>query len=422
MKLNSKGMVLGAALLVGAAVVAVAQSGKLVYNSNQSDPTARTFDTRIVELFKKKYPNVDMEFNTVDHETFQDTSVRTYLASDNPPDVLTWFAGNRMRAFSDKGLAANISSVWKDNGWEKAYPKGFQSLAKDTNGNYVFVPTSYYWWAVYYRKDIFQKLGLKEPKTWTEFLAVCEALKKGGITPIGNAAKATWPQGGWFDFMNMRTNGPQFHKDLTDGKIPYTDPRVKKTMTNWKVLVDKGYLLENAASYTWEDAANLMVQGKVGMYLMGDFVRGQYPDEKEAKELDFFRFPIIDPKLPIGEEAPTDGFFMPAKAKNVDNAKLFLSFLGSKEVAELAVKENNLLSTRNDVDPKLYEAKPQIAKAQKTIINEADQIMQFYDRDTAPEMARIGMDGFVKFLSNPTQIDSILTELETARKRIFNVK
>ncbi len=403
--------------------VAFAQgSGKLVYNSNQSDPVARAFDTKIVELFKKKYPGVNMEFNTVDHETFQDTSIRTYLASDNPPDVLTWFAGNRMRAFSSKGLAADIGNVWKDNGWEKSYPKGFQALSKDSSGKFVFVPTSYYWWAVYYRKDIFAKLGLKEPQTWTEFLAVCEALKKAGMTPIGNAAKATWPQGGWFDFMNMRTNGPEFHKDLTDGKIAYTDPRVKKTMTNWKTLVDKGYLGENAASYTWEDVAGQMVQGKVGMYLMGDFMRQQYPDDKEAKELDFFRFPIIDPKLPIGEEAPTDGFFVPAKAKNMDNAKLYLSFLGSKEVAELSVKENNMLSTRNDVDPKLYAAKPQIAKAQKEIINEADLIMQFYDRDTAPEMARIGMDGFVEFLSNPTKIDDILAKLEVARKRIFEVK
>jgi ABC-type glycerol-3-phosphate transport system substrate-binding protein len=221
----------------------------------------------------------------------------------------------------------------------------------------------------------------------------------------------------------MRTNGPEFHKDLTDGKIPYTDPRVKKTMENWKVLVDKGYLLENAASYTWEDAANLMIQGKGAMDLMGDFIRDQYPDDKEAKELDFFRFPIIDPKVPVGEEAPTDGFFVPAKAKNVENAKLFLSYLGSKEVSEQAAKDLGRLVVRSDVDTKtLYKDRPYIQKGIDEIINPADLIMQFYDRDTAPEMARIGMDGFVKFLSNPTQIDSILADLETARKRIFDVK
>lgn len=400
---------------------AFAQSGtgRLVYNSNQSDPKPRAFDAKVVDMFKQKYPGIQMEFNTVDHETFQDTSIRTYLASETPPDVLTWFAGNRMRAFSGRGLAADISSVWKDNNWEKVYPKGFQNLAKD-GGKYVFVPTNYYWWAVYYRKDIFQKLGLREPTTWNQLLTTCDALNKAGITPFVNAAKETWPQGGWFDFLNMRTNGPEFHRDLTDGKIPYTDPRVKKTMLNWKTLVDRKCFGDNAASYTWQDAANLMIQGKGAMYLMGDFLRDQYPDDREAKELDFFRFPIIDAKLPVGEEAPTDGYFVPAKAKNIDNAKAFLAFIGSKEVAEMGAKELGRLPVRTDVDVKtVFKDKPYIQKGLTQIINKADLIMQFYDRDTVPEMARIGMDGFVKFLSNPDQIDSILADLETARKRIF---
>jgi ABC-type glycerol-3-phosphate transport system substrate-binding protein len=417
-----KKWIAGAALLACAGVVFAQGSGKLVFNSNQSDPTARTLETKKVDTFKKANPGVAMEFNTVDHETFQDTSIRTYLASETPPDVLTWFAGNRMRAFSGKGLAADIGSVWKDNGWEKAMPKGFQAMSKDSTGKYVFVPTSYYWWAVYYRKDIFKKLNLSEPKTWAELLKVSAALKKNGITPFGNAAKATWPQGGWFDFLNMRTNGPDFHKDLTDGKIPYTDKRVSKTFSNWRQLVTKGYLLENAASYTWEDAANLLVQGKVGMYLMGDFVRGQYPDDKEAAELDFFRFPIIDPKLEVGEEAPTDGYFMPAKAQNVDNAKLFLGHLGSKDVQAFSAVDNGNLPTRNDVDlGVVFKDRPYITKGFNEIINKADQIMQFYDRDTPPEMARIGMDGFVKFLSNPSvsSTSAIQKELEVARKRIF---
>lgn len=395
-------------------------SGPLVFNSNQSDPKPRALDNKIVDAFKKKYPGIQMEFNTVDHETFQDTAIRTYLASDTPPDVLTWFAGNRMRAFSSRNLAMDITDVWKGNNWEKVFPKGFQALSKDASGKYVFLPVSYYWWAVYYRKDIFAKLGLKEPKTWDEFMAVCAKLKAAGYTPIVNAAKETWPQGGWFDFLDMRVNGPEFHKDLTDGKIAYTDPRVKKVFTYWAQLVNNKYLLENPASYTWQDAANLMIQGKGAMYLMGDFLRDQYPNDRQAAELDFFRFPIIDPKVPIGEEAPTDGYFIPAKAKNVANAKAFLSFLGSKEVAEMSAQEIGRLPVRTDVDTKtIFKDKPYIQKG-IALLGDADLIMQFYDRDTVPEMARIGMDGFVKFLSQPNQVDSILADLETARKRIFS--
>ena len=44
---------------------------------------------------------------------------------------------------------------------------------------------------------------------------------------------------------------------------------------------------------------------------------------------------------------------------------------------------------------------------------------QFYDRDTTPEMADEGMNGFMEFWDNPEDIDDILAELEAARQEIF---
>jgi ABC-type glycerol-3-phosphate transport system substrate-binding protein len=295
-----------------------------------------------------------------------------------------------------------------------------QELSK-SEGKFVFVPTNYYWWAMYYRKDLFAKLGLKEAQTWTQMLTLCDKLNAAGVTPMVTGSKFLWPLGGWFDFLNMRVNGPKFHFDVTDGKIPYTDARVRKVFTYWKQLMDRKCFNSDSASLDWHEAAALMTatEPKGAMFLIGDFVRDQWKDGLEKTQLDFFRFPIIDSKLPVGEEAPTDGYFLPAKAKNLDNAKLFLGFIGSKEMMEKGVKDLGRLVPRNDVNPALYANKPQIAKAQATIINRADAIAQFYDRDTDPEMATIGMKGFQEFMSNPAQIDNILKRLEAARKRIF---
>lgn len=405
------------AVVAGAAAVTAQGNGSLVYNSNASDPAPRKFDEEQVARFKKAYPGINITHNTVDHEGFK-TAIRTYLASDNPPDVLTWFAGNRMRAFSERGLAADIGDAWTKNGWTKSFPKGFQNMSQD-NGKFVFVPTNYYWWAVYYRKDIFAKLNLKEASTWTQFLGLCDSLNKNGITPIVTGSKFLWPLGGWFDFLNMRVNGPKFHFDLTDGKIPYTDARVRRVFTYWKQLVDRKCFNNDSASLDWNEAAAIMTGGKAGMYLMGDFIRDQWKDGLEKTQLDFFRFPIIDPKQQVGEEAPTDGYFIPAKAKNMENAKLFLGYIAGKENMEMGVKELGRLAPRSDVDASLYASKPQIAKAQATIIGKADAIAQFYDRDTDPEMANIGMKGFQEFMANPGQVDNILRRLETARQRIF---
>ncbi len=407
------------AVVAGAAAVMAQGGGNLVYNSQASDPAPRKFDEEQVALFKKAYPGINFTHNTVDIEGFK-TAIRTYLASDNPPDVLTWYAGNRMRAFAERGLAADIGDVWNKNGWTKTFPKGMQELSK-SDGKFVFVPTNYYWWAMYYRKDLFAKLGLKEAQTWTQLLTLCDKLNAAGVTPMVTGSKFLWPLGGWFDFLNMRVNGPKFHFDVTDGKIPYTDARVRKVFTYWKQLMDRKCFNSDSASLDWHEAAALMTanEPKGGMFLIGDFVRDQWKDGLEKTQLDFFRFPIIDSKIPVGEEAPTDGYFLPAKAKNLENAKLFLGFIGSKEQMEKGVKELGRLAPRSDVDASLYASKPQIAKAQATIIGKADAIAQFYDRDTDPEMANIGMKGFQEFMSNPAQLDNILKRLEVARKRIF---
>ena len=102
------------------------------------------------------------------------------LTSSAPPDVMTWFAGNRARFFIDKGQIMDISDVYKSEGWDKSYPKGFQALST-VDGKQYFVPTSYYWWAVYYNKKVFEKYGLEPPKTWDEFMKVNETLKKNGM-------------------------------------------------------------------------------------------------------------------------------------------------------------------------------------------------------------------------------------------------
>jgi hypothetical protein len=53
------------------------------------------------------------------------------------------------------------------------------------------------------------------------------------------------------------------------------------------------------------------------------------------------------------------------------------------------------------------------------LIQGADYVAQFYDRDTTPPMAEVGMEGFSRFWDDPSQIDQILADLEAERLRIL---
>jgi len=401
-----------------AAEEVTAVTGQVVFNTYASDPEPRRVDEMVVSMFEEANPGIEVIHSIVNHEDFKQ-AIRAYLTSSAPPDVLSWFAGNRARFFIDKGQVKDISDIWESAGWNESIPKGFKALSTVDDKQYL-LPTSYYWWAVYYNKAIFEEYNLTPPTTWDEFLVVCETLKDNGITPITIGNKYQWTAAGWFDYLNMRVNGPEFHINLMLGTEKYDDPRVKEVFMTWKDLIDKGYFIDDPTAYAWAEVLPSMIAGESAMYLMGQFIMDSIPEENQA-DYDFFRFPIIDPSIPIGEDAPTDCYFIPEGSLNTEEAKLLLSFLGSKEISEIAVTELGRLVPSTEVDQSLYT--PEQQKGAEMLAG-ADYVAQFYDRDTTPEMASKGMVAFQAFWADTSEanIDTILAQLEADRALLFDVE
>jgi len=397
-------------LLAISIAVSLLGTQKLVINSYMSDPAPKKVFAELVEQFKADHPDIEVTVNTFAHEDFK-TLLRTWLNSSSAPDVVTWFAGERMRYFASKGLLEPIDDIFK-GGFEAYFPGAFKSACAYGDRIY-FVPQSWYWWGVYYRKSIFEKLGLTIPINWYQFLNTCEKLKEAGYIPITIGTKYLWTAAGWFDYLNMRVNGLEYHLKLTNGEIEYTDKGIKKVFEYWQQLVDAGYFINNHTSYSWQDAANYLFTGDAAMYLMGQFIKDVAP-ESVKDDLDFFRFPVINGEIGLYEDTPIDGFMIPAKAQNKKAAKIFLEFIASKEAQEYFASNLGRLAANKDVPA------PD-AHAQKGLemILASNGVMQFYDRDTNPEMATAGMNGFVEFMVYPERIDLILNNLEIERQRIF---
>jgi len=407
-------LLLAVALVLPAGLTAAQGPQYITYNSMHGDPIPRAFDEEIVAMWNEANPLTPVEHSIIAHEDFKQ-AIRAYLTAQPAPDVLTWFAGERARFFIDRGLIADISDVFEEYGFNETYAPGFLALAS-VDGKQYFLPTSYYWWAVYYRPSLFEQAGITEvPETWDEFLAACDTLNAAGITPITIGTRYPWTAAAWFDYINMRLNGPEFHIDLMLLKESYTDERVRAVFDYWQQLFDHNCFIEDAAAYAWQEALTPMAEGNAAMYLMGQFIVDSYPDELED-DLDFFRFPIIDPEVPIGEDAPTDGYFIAAGARNLEGGKEFLAFIGSQEVQQKAFDELGRLPTRTDVD--VSGASPATQKGIE-LIQTADYVAQFYDRDTTAPMAEAGLNAFSLFWSDPSSIDQILEDLEAERLRIL---
>jgi multiple sugar transport system substrate-binding protein len=395
--------------LFGMVVALGAQN--LVIQSYNSDEAPKKAFAEVVAEFQRQNPKIKVTVNTVAHEQFK-TQLVNYLTAKEAPDVLTWFAGFRMQQYAMKGLLEPIAeSTFPGGSFTKEFPAAFKPAASYNNKIY-FMPHSWYWWAVYYNKDVFASYKLAVPKTWDEFLAVCETLKKNGVAPISIGAKDTWTAGGWFDYMNVAVNGGSAHQKLTGGTVSYTDPSVMKTFGYIADLAKKGYILPNAASYSWQEAVTPLVEGKAGMYLMGQFIMDSVPADKKAS-IDFFPFPKAG-RSDYGVDTPTDGFMIPAKAKNKTEAKKFIAFLGTKQAQELMNKPLGRLSANMTVPVPNAEAERGLA-----MVKGAAFAAQFYDRDAPEEMAAKGMNAIVDIIQSPDSYKDILTALDKERVRIY---
>ncbi len=391
-------------------------SGDLKIFLDTSNPAPRATMEAVIARFQEKHPDLNIETTVIDREEYK-TQIRNFLTA-NPPDVATWYAANRMRPYVEAGLFEDVSDLWTEPEIAKnlASTKGAMTI----DGKQWGVPYSYYQWGVYYRKDIYEELGLEEATNWDEFKANCEAILASGRKCYTIGTKFLWTAGGWFDYLNMRTNGFDFHMQLAGGEISWEDDRVKQTFANWRELIDMGGFIDNHQTYSWQEALPFMVNGDAVHYLMGNFAVAPLRDGGLTDDqLDFYQFPVITPGVALSEDAPTDTFHIPANAANKEAAREFLRFVVSPEEQTEINNGNNLgqlpvnaMSSVDD-DKFLNEGFAMLSS------NSPGGVAQFWDRDAPAEMAKVSMEGFQEFMVKPDDLDRILGKLERARKRIY---
>ena len=191
-------------------ISSVASAGTLIVNSNQSGAESSAALKQYIADFEAANPDVKVVLNEFESESYK-VAIRNFLTSETP-DVALWFAGNRMKFFVDQDLFRDVSDVWEEYGLYDSMASSRLSVTVDDKQ--YGVPWGYYQWGMYYRTDIFDKVGLSVPTNFEELVAACSTLRENNITPVAIGTRYLWTAAGWFDYLNMRINGYEFHMDL----------------------------------------------------------------------------------------------------------------------------------------------------------------------------------------------------------------
>lgn len=191
-------------------------------------------------------------------------------------------------------------------------------------------------WSIAYNTKIFAENNLQIPKTFDEFKAVCETLKKAGVTPIYECVSDGWHHVLWFPEMGAAYDAaePGLVDGLNSNKTTFAASAVmKKSLDQIKEMVDNGYWGEDYMANAYADGAKNFASGKYAMMVanqgFGAEVEAVGGDLK-ASDVGYFVIPLVDNQIlnvnPVGPSR-----FIYSGSKNIDAAKQYLAYIAKAE-------------------------------------------------------------------------------------------
>ena len=356
----------------------------------------------------------------IGHEDFKD-GILIRAAGGNLPDVFSYWAGARTQFVADAGSLGAIDGMWAERGLDQVVAKSVADGATMYNGERYLVPFGYHYAGMFYNAKVMADAGVTEfPADWEGFLALCEDLKSQGVVPIALGSKARWPAQFWFDYLLLRTAGPEYRASLMAGEASYTDAEVQRAMQIWKDLVDAGYFAPNANADDWTDASDRVARGDAAMTLMGTWITGYWNGNglMAGEDYDFFEFPTIDAGVPNAVVGPVDGWLISANAENRANAEALVAFLASDAESQAAwAQVQGALSPNVNVDESTYTSVMLRALA---AVGAADTFAFNYDLATTPPAAEYGLDMFARFMDDPGNYNRHLADTEAGVRGVFD--
>ena len=414
----SAGVAVAAAALQVASVPAYAEDPVVTISHYFTGDLGQKGITEIFQEFKAK-TGITVEDSPIGHEDFK-TGILVRAAGHNLPDVFSYWAGARTQFVVDAGDLATIGDMWNADGLDKVVAKSIADGATLYNGKRYLIPFGYHYVGMFYNPKVMADAGISEmPKTWDDLVAACKTLKAKGISAFALGSKNRWPAQFWFDYILLRTAGPDYRANLMSGKASYTDPEVKAALTMWKSLFDDGCFAANSNAGDWTDAADQVAKGTAAMTLMGTWITGYWNQNglKPGENYKFFEFPKIKDGVPNAALGPVDGLVTAANAKHPENARKLLSWLISDPSVQakwatvqgaLSANVNVPLSTYNSVMTHALD-----------VVKAADTFAFNYDLASPPPVAEVGLNMFQKFVNDQSNIDGLLSDTQKAAADAF---
>ncbi|GGD95564.1 sugar ABC transporter [Aureimonas endophytica] len=202
------------------------------------------------------------------------------IIGGNPPASSQFNTGRQFDDLVSQNLLADMSGVADEGGWAKVMPQAIVDAAS-RDGKFFAVPVNIHgqnW--MFYNTAVLEKAGVTAaPASWDEFFAALDKLKASGVTPLAWGGQA-WQETLVFDAVLLGQGG----KDLFMKVYKDHDAEAVKSEAFRKAVESFGklrdYVDAGAPGRNWNDATAMVITGKAGIQIMGDWAKGDFINAK----------------------------------------------------------------------------------------------------------------------------------------------
>lgn len=328
-----KVILLALVLILALSVVAVQAQDTvtLTIESWRNDDLTIWQDT-IIPAFKAQYPNIDVVFAPT-APTEYNAALNAKLEGGTAGDLITCRPFDQSLDLFIQGHLASLNDL---PGMENFSDVAKSAWITDDGSDVFCVPMASVIHGFLYNTAIFEELGLSEPATEEEFLALLQAVKdNGSYQPLAMGTVDQW-ESATMGYQNIGPNywlGEEGRLGLIDGTAKYNEGgflQAFEALERWQPYLPAGY-----QALAYPDSQNLFTLGQAAVYPAGSWDIGVF------NPLATFEMGAFKPPVPEGAETcyisdHTDiAMGMNAATTHPDEVRTFLEWMTTQEFAEL---------------------------------------------------------------------------------------
>lgn len=286
----------------------------------------------LIGKFNAENPRIQVE-----QEFQKDASnvIKVKFASGDIPDITTMYD----QGYVDQGKYLDLS---KENQWWTRVQPSIKEMCTDLRSGKTFrIATNLTMAGLYYNKQIFAELGLKEATTWEQFVSNLKTIrsKRPDIAPLFVGGKDSWMLGHLIEFMahgviKQKYGTMAARKAFLDNdaaKLAFDAPGGCMETFAQRILELKrdGLFNKDLLTATYDNQIEAFATGKAAMISQGMWaLSGILNTNKAMKEIGFSPYPpIIVGTKPVILAAEDSAYIITADSKNKEEAKAFLDYL-----------------------------------------------------------------------------------------------